>query len=166
MAATEIIIPDDLFRSLDVSTRTIVHYQKCLDGFLRWAREYTGGLTEIYLEYKRHLSAGSLSVSTRNMYLTSAKIALRELCRRGLIDRDITIGVKAFRQASAHKKDGLTVEEVTRVLEDVRTKHGRLKALIYLLAFQGLRTVDVRSTPRTAWRPGCRDRRAVRCGHR
>ncbi len=143
MIGTEIAIPGDLFRSLDVSTRTIAHYEKCLEGFLGWARGYQGELPGIYLEYKRHLSAGPLSVSTRNTYLTVARLALRELYRRGLIERDITIGVKAFRQTATHKKDGLTVDEVTRVLEDVKTNHGRLKALIYLLAFQGLRTVEI-----------------------
>ncbi len=139
----EITIPGDLFRSLDVSERTIAHYEKCLEGFLQWSRSFGGELQGIYLEYKRHLANGGLSVSTRNTYLTAARLALRELYRRGLIDRDITTGVKSFRQNMGHKKVGLTVEEVGRVLKDVRTKPYRLRALIYLLVFQGLRTVEI-----------------------
>ena len=102
-----------------------------------------------YLEFKRYL--GNLpyySVSTKNKYLTTARIYLKELNRIGKLPQDITQNIKCFRQNQKHKKDGITQQEMDRIMEAVadmqKSKDStRLRAILSLLALQGLRQVEV-----------------------
>ena len=57
------------------------------------------------------------SVSTKNKYLATAKIFLKELNRQGILPIDITQNIKTFNQNKKHKKDGLTHSEIENLVE-------------------------------------------------
>ncbi len=94
-----------LFDQLDVSENTRKDYKARIGLFLAFAQgvkfhKYS------FLHFKRMLGDRSdLSISTKNKYLITAKVLLREMNRAGLIP-DITQNVKTFRQDKKHKKEG------------------------------------------------------------
>lgn len=141
-------VPSDLFDSLDVSEDTRREYQFYSQQFVRFAsgRQFT---VDTFLEYKRYLaSRNDLSVSSKNKYLTTARILLKELNRRGLLPMDITQNIKSFKQSRRHKRTGLNEEEISRLLEAInalpKTRSTyRLKAILSLMILQGLRQCEV-----------------------
>ncbi len=137
-----------LFRTMDIADTTREDYLKRLPVFLEYVK--SNGLNiNTYLEFKRYL--GNLpyySVSTKNKYLTTARIYLKELNRIGKLPQDITQNIKCFRQNQKHKRDGITQQEMDRIMEAVadmqKSKDStRLRAILSLLALQGLRQVEV-----------------------
>lgn len=137
-----------LFSNLDVSEGTIKDYSSRIHHFLHII-ESDGLNHNSYLEYKRLLAKRTdYTVATKNKYLATAKVFLRELNRTGLLPVDITLNIKLFRQIKKHKKDGLTAKEVIKVADYLRalptSPHtARVKALFALLALQGLRQVEI-----------------------
>jgi integrase len=137
-----------IFDHLDVAESTRAEYKWRIGAFVSFLGR--GPLTtESYLEYKRYLQArGDLSVSTKNKYLVAARIFLKELNRRGLLPMDITLNVRFFQQSKKHKQDGLNDQEMGELTAWLREleptpANQRLKAIICLLALQGLRQVEV-----------------------
>lgn len=137
-----------LFMSMDIADTTREDYIRRLPVFLEYVK--SNGLNiNTYLDFKRYL--GDLpyySISTKNKYLTTARIFLKELNRIGKLPQDITQNIKCFRQNQKHKKDGITEEEIDRIMELVASMQTskdsiRLKAILSLLALQGLRQVEV-----------------------
>lgn len=102
-----------------------------------------------FLEFKRYLAArNDIAIATKSKYLTVARVFLKELNRQGIIPADITQNVKSFQQTKKHKKFGLNQEEVNLLLSELDRlpesfSNVRLKAIISLLVFQGLRQVEV-----------------------
>jgi len=102
-----------------------------------------------FLDFKRELAErADLGVSTKNKYLTTARVFLKELNRLGLLPADITQNIKTFNQSKKHKKDGLTEEEINALVEKMRTlpptpNTARLKAILTLLTLQGLRQIEI-----------------------
>ena len=102
-----------------------------------------------FLEFKRHLAArNDIAIATKSKYLTVARVFLKELNRQGVIPADITLNIKSFQQTKKHKKFGLNQTEVDLLLAEVdqlpeNFSNARLKAIIALLVFQGLRQVEV-----------------------
>jgi integrase/recombinase XerC len=137
----------DIFGGLDLSKGTVTDYRYRIGRFIKYLN--TNGLDlSVYLNYKRHLHSLPCSVSTQNKYLISAKIFLRELYRLGYLERDLTVNVRGFKQNHSHKKDGLTEADINRIQEHCQSlKHNyhtlRLKALLSLLIYQGLRQVEI-----------------------
>ena len=138
-----ITVTKNLFKNLDVTDKTTRDYRKNFDNFLSFASNYNGEKENIFLEYKRDLRKKELSISTKNKYLTAARIGLKELNRTGKIQRDLTQNVKGFRQNSKHKKFGLTEKEVITILDKVKRGPPRTRAMVSLLLYQGLRTIEV-----------------------
>lgn len=137
-----------LFDELDISNNTRIEYKYRIEMFLSFLK--TEGLTRnSYLEYKRHLSQRTdLSISTKNKYLIVARIYCKELHRRGFLPTDITQNVKSFKQTRKHKKEGLTENEVQRVIaymsaQETTKDTCRKKALLSLLILQGLRQIEI-----------------------
>lgn len=137
-----------IFENLDVSETTRQDYQYRIGLFADFVIS-RGFNRNTFLEFKRYLANRSnVSVSTKNKYLVSAKIFLKELNRTGRMQTDITQNVKTFTQSKKHKKDGLNDEEM-RLLTDMlhqlppTPKTARLKAIIALLALQGLRQIEI-----------------------
>lgn len=137
-----------IFDSLDISESTKQDYLARLPQFAGWL--HRNGITQdVLLNYKQYLrSRTDLGISAKNKQLTVARISMKELYRRGAISVDLSLNVKSFQQSSKHKVEGLTEQEVERLCQHLRElpdafKTVRLRALVALLLFNGLRTVEV-----------------------
>jgi integrase/recombinase XerC len=137
-----------VFDCLDVSETTRAEYKYRIKLFLEYAKE-KGFDYNSFLEFKRYLAERTdIAISTKNKYLATAKVFLKELNRQGLLPADITQNVKTFSQSKKHKRDGLSDSEVKRLIEKIGQlpddkRQVRLKAIISLLTLQGLRQVEV-----------------------
>ena len=137
-----------IFDSLDITDDTKRDYLSRLPQFLGFTSR-NGISRGLLLDYKKHLrSRTDLSISTKNKQLAVARITLRELYRCGAISIDLSQGVKSFEQSNRHKVSGLSDDEVERVCEHLRNVGDsfsiiRLRAIVALLVFQGLRTVEI-----------------------
>jgi len=101
------------------------------------------------LNFKRNLAVrNDIGVATKNKQLATARIFLKELNRIGVLPRDITQNIKSFNQGRKHKRSGLNETQVSRIINalaelPLTTQNTRLKALLSLLIFQGLRQVEI-----------------------
>lgn len=136
------------FEALDISESSRQDYKSRIWMFLEFIQDHPFNRNS-FLEFKRHLSARhDISVSTKSKYLTVARVFLKELNKQGIVPADITQNVKSFRQTRKHKKFGLNQEDVNLLLSEMdqlpeNFGSARLKALIALLVFQGLRQVEI-----------------------
>lgn len=139
---------EKVFDLLDVSETTRQDYKYRIGLFLEFTSKNGVG-TNSYLDFKRYLSSRTnFTVSTKNKYLATAKIFLKELNRQGVILMDITQNIKTFSQNKKHKRDGLNEEEITKLSEGMKqlpadAKSTRLRAILSLLTLQGLRQVEI-----------------------
>lgn len=137
-----------IFAGLDVSENTRNDYKARISMFLAFLGENTIN-HDSFLSYKRHLTdKTSFTVSTKNKYLASARVFLKELNRTGILPMDITQNIKCFTQDKKHKRDGLTDTEIKTLADKVNglknsPANTRIKAIICLLALQGLRQVEI-----------------------
>ena len=106
------------------------------------------------LDYRRYLdNRTDYSVSTKNKYFTSAKRYTGVLYTAGLLPVDITKDISGkdlsgFKQDKKHKKEGLTNDEIQRLgnyLQSLAptTSNLRLKAMLALFIYQGVRQIEV-----------------------
>ncbi len=139
---------DKVFDLLDVSESTRAEYKQRIGLFLDFVKDKEFNFN-IFLEFKRYLSGRTdFGVSTKNKYLVTARVFLKELNRCGLLPSDITQNVKTFRQDRKHKREGLNEAEIKLLTERIRQlpdtpQNLRLKAILSLLALQGLRQIEV-----------------------
>lgn len=138
----------DVFDVLDVSEATRNDYKQRISHFLAFLEDepftpYT------FISYKRNLAENvAYSVSAKNKFLTTARIFLRELHRRGVLPVDVTVNVKSFKQNKKHRVAGLNdndIEKLTHYTQSLlcTPQNLRLKAMLALLLFQGLRQIEV-----------------------
>lgn len=139
---------EGIFDLLDVKDATREDYKARIGLFIDFIKGQ-GFNRNSFLAYKRELGERTdLSVSTKNKYLTSARVFLKELNRLGKLPADITQNIKTFTQSKKHKKDGLTDEEIKTLTDRIKTlptsqQATRLKAILALLTLQGLRQIEV-----------------------
>jgi integrase/recombinase XerC len=137
-----------IFDSLDVSENTRKDYCSRIGAFLNFIQK-EGFRVNSYLDYKRHLEKRTeYTVSTKNKYLATSKVFLKELNRLGLLSADITQNIKLFSQNKKHKREGLTDREMKKIVDKINElpntkQHARLCVLFSLLAFQGLRQIEI-----------------------
>lgn len=137
-----------IFDQLDVSESTRHDYKYRIPLFLSFVQTH-GMSYNTYLEFKRELANRTdLTISTKNKYLATAKIFVKELNRQGILPADITQNTKAFSQSKKHKREGLNDEEIHSLTEHIRNleetpTNTRKKALFCLLALQGLRQIEI-----------------------
>ncbi len=149
----KILIDDRLnagrvFDLLDISEATRQDYKYRIELFIEFIK--TKGFTRnSFLEFKRYLAERTdFSVATKNKYLATAKVFLKEMNRQGMLPADITQNIKTFSQSKKHKREGLNNEEM-RLLTDkmgqlpATSQNTRLKAILSLLALQGLRQIEI-----------------------
>lgn len=142
------LIKNKVFNTIDVSDNTRKEYFSRVNNFLQFIEQ--NELNEdSYLEYKRYLlRCEYYSASTKNKYLMTSKVFLDGLFRLRLIPYKITDNVKGFTQSKLHKKDGLNDDDIGKLqrycltLESSKTNL-RLRALMALFLFQGLRQIEV-----------------------
>lgn len=154
-----VVIKDDIdielakkvFDTLDISEASRIDYKKRIVFFLNFVKCNGGKLCFTTLvDFKKKLETMSnLSVSTKNKYFSVARKFLRRLVTlRSIPDTLIDFDVKRFRDSKRHKKDGINDEEIKKLLNMFETledtpRNDRLKAIIYLLALQGLRQIEL-----------------------
>jgi len=144
LAATCDVDPEQVFSNIDISDATKKDYLSYIGKFIRYVRR-TGFSNSVMLSYKKHLKNNvHISVSTKNKYLTVAKIYLKELHRLGYLAIDITVNIKNFKQSKKHKRTGLNEEEINRLLSNLSDKQDyRLRTILALLILQGLRQIEI-----------------------
>ncbi len=139
---------EKVFDLLDVSEITRQDYKYRIGLFLDFTYE-RGFNRNSFLEFKRALAERTdLAVSTKNKYLATAKVFLKEANRQGALSADITQNIKNFSQNKKHKRDGLNDEEIKKLTDAMQVLPGtlqntRLKAILSLLVFQGLRQIEI-----------------------
>jgi len=139
---------DKVFDFLDVREETRADYKYRIGLFLDFVSQRCFNINT-YLEYKRYLADRmDYAISTKNKYLITAKVFLRELNKQGLIPADITQNIKVFGQTKKHKREGINDEEMTALTEALKAlpftpQNLRLKAILSLLALQGLREIEI-----------------------
>ena len=139
---------EKVFDLLDVSEATRQDYKYRIGLFLDFTNK-RGFNRNSFLEFKRALAERTdLAVSTKNKYLATAKIFLKEANRQGALPADITQNIKTFSQNKKHKRDGLNDEEIKKLTEAIQglpetQQNARLKAILSLLVFQGLRQIEI-----------------------
>jgi integrase/recombinase XerC len=137
-------IASRVFDGLDVRENTRYEYRQRIKHFLTFLED--NGLTiDTLLEYKRSLADSDYSVSSKNKYVSCAKVFLRECYRLGLLPRDISSSVKCFQQNKKHKKFGLSDEDVAKLRQWMADNPQcyREHALLCLALYQGLRQVEM-----------------------
>lgn len=136
---------DNIIDALDISQNTRDEYKSRIKPFLAFVQA-EGLSLNVLLNYKRTLAVREdYSVATRNKYLATAKVFMRECYRLGIVDRDVTVNVRSFKQNRQHRVDGLTNDEVLLICEWLRQHPEKLRerALLCLLLFQGLRQAEI-----------------------
>lgn len=138
-----------IFNNMDVSLETKVDYQIRSTEFYLFL-EGNGLHPHSLLRYKELLDSDKrLSASTKNKKLTVARLFLKEMHRSGVIPRDITSGVKNFKQSGLHKTNGLDDKDIKKIRDwmhdgrPVTLKRLRTYAVLMLLAYHGLREIEV-----------------------
>ncbi len=137
-----------IFDLLDISENTREDYKLRVYLFLDYIQKNRYNHNS-FLDFKRELEKrADWSVATKNKYLATAKIFLKELNRRGIIPADITQNIKTFKQNKRHKREGLNDEEIKRLIDSFRQlpatpENTRLKAILSFLILQGLRQIEI-----------------------
>jgi len=137
------------FNNLDITENTRADYKARIGLFIEFMRQRGNLDHNAFLEFKRYLAGrNDWAVATKNKYLITAKVFLRELSRRGAIP-DITQNIKTFSNGKKHKRPGLNDEEIQRLTASIKAQAEtpeavRIKALMALLIFQGLRQIEIR----------------------
>jgi integrase len=147
--------PDDLraragraFDFLDIAEATRSDYKSRINLFSTFLTN-AGFNRNSFLDYKRGLAERiDISTATKNKYLATARIFLKELNRQGIIPADITQNIKTFSQSKKHKKDGLNDDDIAALTLFVKAlpptpQSFRLKAILSLLTLQGLRQIEI-----------------------
>lgn len=139
---------NDVFNYLDVSETTKNDYKARIPLFIDHISK-EGFTRNSFLVYKQYLRGrNDFTVSTKNKYLATAKVFLKELNRLGTIPVDLTQNIKSFPQIKKHKKQGLSEDEVKKIWITASnlpstSKNDRLVATLALLIFQGLRQIEI-----------------------
>ena len=132
-----------ILESLDVRDDTRNQYQRDLTPFIKFLdiMKIETPYSNLMLDYKTYLrNRVDIKTTTKNRYLISVRIFFQQLYRLELLSKDYSVGVKGFKISSGLKKRGLKDSEIELVLDDLKnTKDLRLKSIIYLFYFQGLR---------------------------
>jgi integrase len=137
-----------VFENLDISESSRKDYKSRIWLYLDYLQEHPFNRNS-FLDFKRYLAKkNDISISTKSKYLTVARVFLKELNKQGIIPVDVTLNVKSFQQTRKHKRFGLSKNEVNILLDKLgefsdTSYNSRLKAIISLLVFQGLRQVEV-----------------------
>lgn len=136
---------DAVFNSLDVRASTIIDYKYRIKHFHSFINE-NGADYNLLLSYKRSIEAREdYGISTKNKYLTTATVFLRQCRELGFIGAEINCKVSFFSQSKKHKKFGITEDEAEIICEWIRSHPNRLRenTILSLLMFQGLRQAEI-----------------------
>lgn len=142
------LIQKQVFNVLDISESTRKEYGLRIRHFIQYTQTH-GINSNTYLQYKRYLGeTETFSIATKNKYLIAAKVFLDGLYRLQIIPIKITDNIKGFSQSKLHKKNGLDDKDITKIQNYCSTLEStfinqRLKSILSLLIFQGLRQIEI-----------------------
>ncbi|XOB41570.1 MAG: tyrosine-type recombinase/integrase [Candidatus Nealsonbacteria bacterium] len=144
-----VIDPKKTFNYLDISSGSRADYKYRLGLFLNFMRNKSLSLNCL-LEYKRYLkNLINYSTATKNHYLLVGLKLLREYHRQGILKRDITSNIELFKEEKNKMKvEEFNEQEMTKILNALKElpntkENSRLKAMMSLLIFQGLRLIEL-----------------------
>jgi integrase len=136
---------NEVIDAIDISETSRRQYKREVLPFLKWL-----GPNQVHpnilLDYKRYLQGlTDIGSGTKSKYLTVARVFLRELYRLRVIPLDVTAGIRSFKMSRPHKKSPITDDELGRIWEHLNSHEAdpRLRVIIGLMYFQGLRRVEV-----------------------
>jgi integrase/recombinase XerC len=99
-------------------------------------------------EFRNELDTVDKTSKTKNAYLTSAKVLIREALKYRIMPVDITANVPGFKENKGHVKDGLMPHEVKKVAGVIRyipkeTTRAKITAMFELFTAEGFRQIEV-----------------------
>src|SRR3989338_4404640 len=137
-----------VFDALDAREMTRKDYKARIGLFLSHIAG-SGLNRNSFLDFKRYLEKrADYTVSTKNKYRTCGRVFLKELNRQGILPADITQNIRTFAQLKKHKREGLNEKEILALVQKIKElpdnpRNTRLRAFFCLLAFQGLRQIEI-----------------------
>ena len=143
----------DILEYLNVSERTILYYRELAEYFLKFMQENNYSFKQpVLLKYRQHLKNAPLKTNTRRSYFNAARMLCRLLYSTNRIRLDLTkdpLGrdIVGFRAGRQHVY-GINQREVRKLKNHLDQLppgfiSARLKAIVALLLYQGLRQVEV-----------------------
>jgi integrase/recombinase XerC len=138
-------IADLIFEKLDVRQSTIKDYKYRIGHFLYFMQN-TPLSPDLLVQYKNYLRlTAEMKVSTKNKFLTCARIFLREVQRQPRAPFQFNLDVKSFQQSKKHKVYGLNEYDVSLLCGWINRNPEKLRehAILCLLLFQGLRQFEI-----------------------
>lgn len=139
-----------LVRAGKLTETTRTTYQAGMRKFTEWAEgnpDKTGAL--VILEWQAAMLEHGYKHKSVNLWLAGVKSFYSWALQSGRLDHDPTQGIKQekVKRAARHERDILTGEEMRRLLAQAARDQSpagiRNQAIIYLLAFSGMRSVEV-----------------------
>lgn len=138
------------FDSMDISPETRADYKYRIPVFIQFVSQNKNINIDTFRQFKEYLiDRTDLSASTKQKFLSVSKIFLQHLhYRERILPVDITWNTKPIKTENGHQKFGFTQEEIDQIENKLKTLDNslinlRTKAMFYLMAFQGLRTIEV-----------------------
>jgi integrase/recombinase XerC/integrase/recombinase XerD len=147
----------DWLRSLDGSEDTRRTYRRALEQFQEWYEDEQRAALDgqrqaaagVVRDFRDHL-AEEYSAASVNLKLSALRSFLDYCVKSGMVEAnpaDAVEGLKRSGTTKRHKRDELTPDEINRMIEDCQdqetTTGVRDRAIIGLMAYTGLRTVEV-----------------------
>ncbi len=139
---------DQWLAEVDASEDTRTTYRIGLMHFMDWLQE-TGAAEINAATIRAWRDSIDLSPSSVNLRLSAVRSFFAWIVEQGLMPMNPAAGIKGATRrgtSKSHKRDELTAEEVLAVLENCNPNQSigaRDRAIIALMAYTGLRTVEV-----------------------
>ena len=113
---------EKVFENLDVTDNTRTQYLWNIKRFLTWVDE-EGWSSDVLMRYKTYLRNDvSLSTSSKNKYLVVGRVFMGRLMDLKLTTWDFQIP-KTFKVSKGHKRQPLTKENISRILDHVKENY-------------------------------------------
>jgi len=128
----------------DVKQSSKNTYSIAIKRFLQFCAQH-GWTDDILLKYKEHLRhLPDRSSNTKAQYLNAARITARHFYLLGYCSEDVSRSVKSFKVNPSHKRSPISEFDRRKIFRWLE-QHGdaRTSLIFHLLAFQGLRRMEV-----------------------
>lgn len=134
-----------VFANCDISDQSRNDYHYRIGRFSNFVQASGGLNRNTLVSYKTSLASdNSISVASKNKYLTVAIVFLRQLFRLGVLKVDLTAGIKGFRVGASFKMNGFTPDEVERIVAGLTDSQNiRVKTLVILKWQAGMRDIEL-----------------------
>ncbi len=138
----------DIINDWDISDNSKKDYCYSLTPFLSFLGQ-TGLTLSSFKEYKEHLrNSANFASPTKDHYLVVASRFLKFIFQQEVIPKDVTVGIKGFKKTHYHKRLPVLKKEFQLIIDYILGEYPspevyRLKAILYLLGFQGFREIEV-----------------------